>query len=216
MFSMSLPALRELLRGSKVSVGVQSLDPRALSTGWHELDRVLPDGGFPEGFIELSMPSGLGGGSTVALIAMRAAMQVHDKAYCAWVECADTPLFAPAVRKLGLDPERLLVVRTPPGPGTVAAQAALKTVQSGAFELVVLSRVSLDVRAVRKLVLAAEETRTRVLALTHRHQAHSAWPVTMRLELERHRDVLSIRVARERRGRTGTQMRSVPLRTLAA
>jgi recombination protein RecA len=114
------------------------------------------------------------------------------------------------------------------------ARTAVKVVASGAFEVVV---VDVDAAAafgppraggtprgegkrtwapevlVRKLALLAEPSGTTVLLLTDSSRPRSThWPVTLRLELGRpSRLELSIKVAKDRRGRIGTA-RTLPFR----
>jgi hypothetical protein len=97
-------------------------------------------------------------------------------------------------------------------------RTAVKVVQSGAFEVVVLDVDAVGAAPavptkkaiapevlVRKLALAAEPSGTTVLLLTDstRHRA-VPWPVALRLELERPSQAeLLVRVAKDRRGRVG-------------
>ncbi|MDB4998032.1 MAG: hypothetical protein JWM74_5464 [Myxococcaceae bacterium] len=120
-----------------------------LGLDWPELERVLPDRGFPRGVIEIAsqMTSRItkhgamrGGATTIALSAMRA---VHNaagssgsRAWCAWITEANAPpLYAPAVAQAGVDLERLLIVR--PSPADLA-RTVVKVATSGAFDLVVV------------------------------------------------------------------------------
>jgi hypothetical protein len=64
---------------------------------------------------------------------------------------------------------------------------------------------------VRKLALLAEEAGIVILLLTDRHAARrSPWPVAMRLELDRTIDSITLRVAKDKRGRIGLK-KIVPL-----
>ncbi len=190
---------------------------RPLHIAWPGLGEVLPDGGFPRGVVELTAPRSLGGATSLALASVRAGQARGRDAWCAWVD-PEASLYAPGVLRAGVDLTRLLVVC--PDRGSFG-RTAVKVVQSGAFEVVVL-----DVDAiggapavptkpakktiapevlVRKLALAAEPSGTTVLLLTDstRHRA-VPWPVALRLELERPRQAeLSVRIAKDRRGRVG-------------
>jgi hypothetical protein len=138
-----------------------------LSLDWPELERVLPDRGFPRGVIEIASPMTRmtpmtpmtrmtrttkpaaprptammrGGATTIALSAIRA---VHadpsTSAWCAWITEADAPpLYAPAVAQAGVDLDRLLVVR--PSHADLA-RTAVKVAASGAFDIVVVDAAS--------------------------------------------------------------------------
>jgi hypothetical protein len=102
-----------------------------------------------------------------------------------------------------VDLARLLVIR--PSRAQLG-RVAVKTVGSGAFEVVVVD-VDLGVRnpelLVRKLALAAEPSGTTVLLLTDASRPRAApWPVALRLELSRpDARSLSVRVTKEKRGR---------------
>jgi recombination protein RecA len=106
------------------------------------------------------------------------------------------------------------------------ARTAVKVVASGAFEVVVIDvdavggvrqmegkRTWAPEVLVRKLALLAEPSGTTVLLLTDSTRPRSThWPVSLRLELSRpSRLELSVRVAKDRRGRIGTA-KTLPFR----
>jgi recombination protein RecA len=222
---------------SKLRLAVPATDamdsaPRPLVLCWPGLEEVLPDGGLPCGVVELTAPRALGGATSLALAAVRAGQARAREAWCAWVD-PEAALHAPGVVAAGVDLTRLLYVSPPrsvvPGAGKAdIARTAVKVVGSGAFEVVV---VDVDAAAafgprrgegkrtwapevlVRKLALLAESSGTTVLLLTDSKRPRSThWPVTLRLELGRpSRLELSVRVAKDRRGRIGTA-RTVPFR----
>lgn len=170
MAAIAAPRLVDLLNlaavsqasGFRVLQGTNGLaldetraDPsRVLALDWPELERVLPDRGFPRGVIEIASPNASntshrnasfassavmrGGATTIALSAIRA---VHANAngangWCAWItESTAAPLYAPAVAQAGVDLDRLLVVRPEP---VDLARAVVKVASSGAFDLVVI------------------------------------------------------------------------------
>lgn len=69
---------------------------------------------------------------------------------------------------------------------------------------------------VRKLALAAEEGECTVILLTDANQSRAVqWPVALRLELERRPDALSVRVAKDHRGRTTVARTWVPVTELS-
>ena len=128
-----------------VAQGTSALSPEAddniLSLDWPELERVLPDRGFPRGVVEIASPitkqgAMRGGATTIALSAIRAVHKADPRAWCAWITEANAPpLYAPAVAQAGVDLERLLVVRPQPAD---LARTVVKVASSGAFELVVV------------------------------------------------------------------------------
>jgi hypothetical protein len=182
-----------------VAQGTSALTPpeNVLSLDWPELERVLPDRGFPRGVIEIASPitkqgAMRGGATTISLSAVRAVHAADPRAWCAWITEANAPpLYAPAVAQAGVDLDRLLVVRPQPAD---LARTVVKIASSGAFDLVVVDapagldgRLSItdatvgprrapQVRArsrvdgsvvVRKLALAAEEKGTTFIVLTN-------------------------------------------------
>lgn len=128
-----------------VAQGTSALSPEAddniLSLDWPELERVLPDRGFPRGVVEIASPitkqgAMRGGATTIALSAIRAVHKADPRAWCAWITEANAPpLYAPAVAQAGVDLERLLVVRPQPAD---LARTVVKVASSGAFDLVVV------------------------------------------------------------------------------
>ncbi len=208
--------------GSKLRFADERSRPSpSLGLDWPGLDAVLPDGGLPRGIVELAAPGKLGGATSVALAAVRAAQVRNPNAWCAWIDPEGT-LHAPGIVTAGVDLSRMLVVRTP---RTLLGKVGVKVVSSGAFEVVVvdvdalagpspgvpLSRGWAPELLVRKLALAAEPSGATVLLLTDASRPRAAtWPVALRLELSRpDARSLAVRVAKERRGRVGLA-RTVP------
>jgi hypothetical protein len=195
------------------------------------LSDILTDGGLPRGVVELSAPGLLGGATSFALAAVRAAQARASTAWCAWIDPEGT-LHAPGIVAAGVDPLRMLVVRPA---RSQLAHVTVKVVSSGAFEVVVvdfdaIAGTILAIRPsrsavrstkspellVRKLALAAEPHGTTVLLLSDSNRPRAAvWPVALGLELSRpNRHDLSVRIAKDRRGRVGLAKR-VPFRPIA-
>jgi recombination protein RecA len=228
---MGLP-LSDLLSllGSRVeSAEALAVGETRLALGWPELDAALPEGGLPRGVVELTAPHALGGATSIALAAIRAAHARSPKAWCAWVD-PEATLYAPGVAEAGVDLARLLVVR--PARAELA-RVAVKVAASRAFDVVAVdvdpvygaaSRAPVErsrpkKRAwppdvlVRKLALLAAEGGATVLLLTDAGLPRTVpWPVALRLEVARAPESISLRVAKDRRGRSGVA-KAVPLRT---
>jgi hypothetical protein len=203
----------------------------ALSLGWPELDALLPDRGLPRGVVELAAPHALGGATSVALAAVRAAQGRDARAWCAWVD-PEASLYAPGVAMAGVDLTRLLVVRPPRAD---LGRIAVKVASAKAFDVVVVdvdpvpgSRARGKAEAprrrgrptfkgelfARKLALAAEEGGATVLLLTDALAPRAVpWPVALRIELAQAPDGLLARVAKDRRGRVALAKTKVPLAT---
>jgi hypothetical protein len=88
---------------------------------------------------------------------------------------------------------------------------AIKTVQSGAFDVVVVDvdpvglsgiRKKKDALFVRKLALGAEKSGATVILIVDALAKKSEpWPVALRLELERSPDSVFVRVGKDRHGK---------------
>ncbi len=194
--------------------------PPCLPLGWGEVDALLPDNGLPRGVIELVAPRVLGGVTRLCLSAVRAAQARDARAWCAWLDPEGT-LYAPGIAKAGVDLTRLFIVRPS---RSQLGRIAVKVAASGAFAVVVVDlhpvgeatvareKPSRGARrplppevVVRKLALASEERGATVLLATDARVARDVpWPVALRLEMARPTpDTLTIRVAKEKRGRIG-------------
>lgn len=205
----SMMALDALLQDARITRGFEQRSPQSLPTGWPELDRVLPDGGFAIGVTELSAQGRFGGSTSLALALFRSALTAKPGAWVAWVESKGESLQASTVDAAGVSREQLLVVRADEKD---VVRSALKVVESGMFSAVAIRGGRFDERSVRKLALFAEESSCRILLFTTVRDAHAAWPTVQRLELYRTVEDIHVRVAKDRRGRAGGRLR-VPLRT---
>jgi|HubBroStandDraft_1064217.scaffolds.fasta_scaffold01143_2 hypothetical protein len=225
MFSIMASRARDLLErfGAQVTLATQgALVAGAQPLGWAELDGILPDHGLPRGVVELRAPKALGGGTSIALTALRAAHERDPRAWCAWIDPGGT-LYAPGVAMAGVDLNRLAVVRSP---RKGLLRTAVKVVRSEAFDVVVidldsppgsitadnegLSRRGARSRDetievfVRKLAMLTTEVGVTVILLTDATVVRSSpLPVALRLELTRNVRSISVRVGKERHGRIG-------------
>lgn len=136
------------------------------------LDGLLPGGGLPPGVVvELRANGAAAGATTLGLRACRAVHAHQRETRCAFLDPSGT-LFAPAVARLGVDLERLIVVR--PRWSEVESVAALVADARVAALLVLdlqgapppaLSSAN-DAGLITRLSLAVEGTNTSVLLLT--------------------------------------------------
>ncbi len=174
------------------------------------------DGTLPSGVVELSSARALGG-TSVATIAIASAHARDPRAWCAWID-PEATLHAPGLAQRDVDLSRLLVVR----PERKDAQRiTIKTVASGAFDVVVVDvdpvgapgvRKRKDALFVRKLALGSEKSGATVLLLVDSLTKKSEpWPVALRLELERTPDALFVRVGKDRHGRIMLVKARIPM-----
>jgi recombination protein RecA len=228
LFSIvAAPILRlDELRARFRSAAALLEGPAPIALGWPELADVLPDGGLPRGaVVELAAPHALGGASTVAALAVAALHASDARSFAAWIDPERT-LFAPGLAQRGVDLARLLVVRPP---REELLRVATKVCASGAMDVVVVDvapvgtasasprpRPQALAGAARRLGVAAEEHGPTVILLTDALTQRSVpLPVALRLELEASPDrdgpFVSVRVAKDRRGRVGVAKVRVPL-----
>jgi recombination protein RecA len=207
------------------SLGLREGESQSLPFGLPAVDQALPDGGILRGgVVELMVPGASGLGTALSLAAVRSVQQLGKKVglkestpWCAFVD-ATSSLYAPGVEAMGIELDRLLVVR-PQSEGI--GRCAIKLAESGVFGLVVVDTVGalgagLSVslksfgRIVRRLSMAVDGTQSSVLLLTSSLQPRALpLPVAQRLELAHPtRERLVVRVAKDRRGRV-TPPRSV-------
>lgn len=198
---MTLPAhilerLPQHLRQNSLIRGADSLiqagETRALSATLRE--GVLPRGGV----VELMLHGGHALGTSIALKAIARSQEEGRKLsgkaeLCAFVDPAGT-LHAPKVRALGVELERLLVVRPS---SSELMRTSLRLSEAQIFSTIVIDTLGVNsdsrgvdlapwVRAVRRLTLAIEGTRATVILLTDNSQRRTLpLPVLARYELFR-------------------------------
>ncbi len=143
-----------------------------LVLGWPEVDALLPGGGLPRGVIELSSPHALGGATSVALTAIRAAHARDARAWCAWVD-PEGSLYAPGVAMAGVDLARLLVVRPP---RAELGRTAVKVASARAFDVIVVDMDAPPATATSAATTTALATTTTAPA-TAKKPRKRAWPV---------------------------------------
>jgi RecA/RadA recombinase len=229
---MALPVTLAKISPALAKAGVRlgsanKPDGVGIPLGIDTLDAVLPDQGILRGgVVELAVsgPSGLA--TSIALHAVRAVQRAAEAAptgFCAFVDPSAT-LYAPGVAALGVDLERLLVVRPPL---EALGRVSVKLAESPVFSLVVIDTLgmlgrSVDVslgawgRIVRRLSMAVDGTARSVLLVTDAKEPRALpLPVAQRIELSQpYCGKLGVRVAKDRRGRI-TMAREIACRHVA-
>lgn len=203
---------------------------RILSLGVPALDEALPQRGLAYGsVIELQVRGSSGAATSFALCVCRAAQNAtaewaaasrgqvarderavpSPRPLCAFIDPSSS-LFAPGIAQLGVDLERLLILR--PKPEAVERVAVRIAEAKVASVLIIDLRGALAElpvnerrwqRTIRRLALAVKQVSTCVLVITSAEARHALpLPVAMRLEMSRvSSDSLALRVAKERTGR---------------
>lgn len=192
-----LKADGRIWRGKKTDA-----DLPVLASGFPELDRVLPGGGWPVGALIEIQVSAWGIGELRLLLP---AMRLLNRAsrWLVWIRPPFEP-YAPALCRYGLDLRHLLVVDT----GTAESDgwwAMEKFLRHPAVGLVLAWPKRLEPTALRRLQLAAEEGRTMGVLFHCRETA--ATPAGLRLALQAAADGLEVRVLKARGGFGGATVR---------
>ena len=194
-------SLEKVLENPRVWRGSSQVDTRSgLASGYPELDRCLPGGGWPQqalteiligqygiGELRLLMPAlaRLGAGET-------------DPGWIAWIDPPFQP-YAPALQQYGIDLSRMLTVR--PKDNSELLWSAEQALSSGTCAAVLLWPDTLDDQASRRLQLAAEKGHSWAIAfrpLSARQQPSAA---ALRLELQSTGQGTRVHILKSRGGR---------------
>ena len=158
-------SLDKLLANPRVWRGRDQAGCRAgLASGYPELDRYLPGGGWPPDALTEILTGHYGIGELrllmPALARLSATAPEHAYAAPGWIAWIAPPFqpYPPALRQCGLDLSRMLIVR-PRDAGEVLWSAE-QALSSGTCAAVLLWPESLDDQAGRRLQLAAEKGRS--------------------------------------------------------
>lgn len=151
-----------------LSTGFPDADPSTTSTGSPELDQLLPERGFPPGSVVEWIAEHSGGGAiSLAWLTLKQAAQRPG-----WIVVVDpqSEFYPPAMGNLGVDLERVLVVR--PRNEADALWAFDQALRSPGVVAAWMRRDRLREHDFRRLQLAAEAGQTLGL-LTRPKQARS-------------------------------------------
>jgi protein ImuA len=185
----------------KVATAARAVIP----TGFRELDRALPGGGWPLGAITEILVDGYGIGELGLLMPALAALTKEDparpKKWVAWIAPPFIP-YAPALQQHGVDIDRLLMIH--PTAGVKSRLWAIEqAVRSGSSAAVLAWVATADDVILRRLQLAAEEQGCWVLLF----RPASAWlqrsPAALRVLLSRAREATRVEIVKCRGGQPG-------------
>lgn len=168
-----------------------------LPTGYAALDRCLPGGGWPsQGLIEiLSDRTGIGELSLWLPALAQLCGEGREGGWLAWVSPPHPP-YAPALAAAGVDVNRVLVVRAPP-----AEWAMEQALRSGACSAVLGWAACRDRQGLRRLQLAAEQSRCLAVLFRGPEAAREPSPAVLRIALEGSCSGLAARILKSRGGR---------------
>ncbi|MBI3371022.1 MAG: translesion DNA synthesis-associated protein ImuA [Betaproteobacteria bacterium] len=176
-------ALRSLLECSALvwrGVAPAAAAKPGVPTGFPELDRLLPGGGWPGGALTelISETEGIGEVSLFGPALSRVSREDER-----WIAFIAPPhfLYAPALANLGIDLARIVLVRSPQQQD--APWAAEQTLRSGAASAVLAWLPAPNERMLKKLSLAAEAGRSMGVYFPAAQAARHATPAVLRLRL---------------------------------
>ncbi len=169
-----------------------------LKTGFPALDRVLPSGGWPlNGLTEvLSAQPGAGEMSLILPALARISRQQ-------WVVCIAPPYipYAPALAQAGVQVSRVLMVQ--PRQPADALWAAEQALREGCCGAVLLWPTRVDLAALRRLQLAAEQGGALAVMLRGERARQQPSMSSLRLQVEMHEGWLKLDVLKARGGHPG-------------
>ncbi|MCC6608832.1 MAG: translesion DNA synthesis-associated protein ImuA [Burkholderiales bacterium] len=170
-----------------------------IASGFPALDAVLPGGGWPTACLTEILPRNEGIGE-LRLLGPALARLAGDGRCLAWIAPPHLP-YAPALAAAGIDPERLLVVRTRSPQETLwATEQALRSAACGA---VLAWPAAARYADLRRLQLAAEKGAGLVVLLRApsfyaSRAAGEASPAPLRLALDTANGGLAVHILKRR------------------
>jgi protein ImuA len=160
-----------------------------IPTGFHELDRALPGGGWPLGAITEILVDGYGIGELGLLMPALTALTKEDpakpKKWVAWVAPPFVP-YAPALQQRGVNIDRLLMIHPTSG-GKSRLWAIEQAIRSGSSAGVLAWVAAADDVILRRLQLAAEEQGCWVLLFRPASTRLQRSPAALRIHLSQAR-----------------------------
>ncbi len=176
-----------------------------MPSGYPELDRHLPGGGWPLkalteilieqygiGELRLLMPA------LARLISEDAQLDYSEPGWIAWVAPPFQP-YPPALQQCGIDLSRMLIVR-PENPGEILWSAE-QALSSGTCAAVLFWAERLDDQASRRLQLAAEKGHSWAIAFRPMAARTQPSAAALRLELHSGDDGTRVHIVKSRGGR---------------
>lgn len=182
-----------------------SISRAVLATGFSNLDRQLPGGGWPTGAIIEIIVDGYGIGELALLMPALVALTRHDPVqspkWVAWVAPPFVP-YAPALQQHGVNVERLLMIH--PGRGDKNRLWAVEQVVRSGSSAGVLAWVgTADDVMLRRLQLAAEDQNCWLVLFRPQSARRQRSPAALRLLLSPHVATMRVEILKCRGGRPG-------------
>jgi cell division inhibitor SulA/protein ImuA len=189
-----------------------------IPTGFHELDRYLPGGGWPAGAIIEIFVADYGLGELALLMpAMKALTQTDPAESPKWVAWVAPPFipYAPALQQHGVNIDRLLMIH--PTGNKNRLWAIEQVIRSGSSAGVLAWVAAADDVILRRLQLAAEAQGCWTLLFRPPSARQQRSPAALRLGLSRTEAVARVQIFKCRGGRPGSvDIASLGLRATAS
>jgi len=195
-----------LLENPRVWRGRNQTQQKAgLASGYPELDRHLPGGGWPTEALTEILTEQYGIGELRLLMPALAQLSAEDAqsdynepGWIAWVAPPFQP-YPPALQQCGIDLSRMLIVR--PEDSSEILWSAEQALSSGTCAAVLFWAERLDDQASRRLQLAAEKGHSWAIAFRPMAARLQPSAAALRLELHSSSDGTCVHILKSRGGR---------------
>jgi cell division inhibitor SulA/protein ImuA len=199
-------SLEKLLENPRVWRGNSSLQQKAgLASGYPELDRHLPGGGWPSGALTEVLTEQYGIGelrllmpALARLSAEEAQPDYSEPGWIAWVAPPFQP-YPPALQQCGIDLSRMLIVR--PRDASEILWSAEQALSSGTCAAVLFWPQTMDDQASRRLQLAAEKGHSWAVAFRPMAMRRQPSAAALRIELHVSAQGTHVHIVKSRGGR---------------
>jgi cell division inhibitor SulA/protein ImuA len=199
-------SLDKLLENPRIWRGRNQTQRQAgLASGYAELDRHLPGGGWPPAALTEILTEQYGIGELRLLMPALARLSTEDPqsdygepGWIAWIAPPFQP-YPPALRQSGIDLSRMLIVR-PKGPDDILWSAE-QALSSGTCSAVLFWPERLDDQASRRLQLAAEKGHSWAVAFRPMNARRQISAAALRLELHSSAKGTRVHILKSRGGR---------------
>jgi cell division inhibitor SulA/protein ImuA len=183
----------------KAATGTRAVIP----TGFDDLDRALPGGGWPLGALTEILVDGYGIGELGLLMPALTALTKEDpakpKKWVAWIAPPFIP-YAPALQQRGIDIDRLLMIHPTSG-GKSRLWAIEQAVRSGSSAGVLAWVAAADDVILRRLQLAAEEQACWAVLFRPANTRLQRSPAALRIQLAQAQSATRMEIIKCRGGR---------------
>lgn len=199
-------SLEKLLENPRVWRGRDQAGQQAgIASGYPELDRHLPGGGWPTDSLTEILTAHYGIGELrllmPALASLNSASSQQDFSEPGWIAWVSPPFqpYPPALQQYGIDLSRMLIVR--PKDASEMLWSAEQALSSGTCAAVLLWSDKLDDQASRRLQLAAEKGNSWAIAFRPPSARRQPSAAALRIELLPGKEGTRVSILKSRGGR---------------